>query len=45
MAWPFATSARVRVSPSGTGTPAVAITVLARSFCIASDDASTPEWE
>ena len=30
--------------PSGTGTPAAAITTLAVSFCIASAEASTPEW-
>ena len=30
--------------PRGTGTPAAAITALARSFCMASAEASTPEW-
>ena len=30
--------------PSGTGTPAACITILATSFCIASADDSTPEW-
>ena len=30
--------------PSGTGTPAACITTLATSFCMASAEASTPEW-
>ena len=45
MTWPLAISARVAVSPSGTGTPAAFITVLAMSLFIAKAEASTPECE
>ena len=34
----------IATTPPGTGTPAALSTVLAMSFCMASAEASTPEW-
>ena len=44
MACARAASARVSTTASATGTPAARMTVLARSLCMASAEASTPEW-
>ena len=40
----LAASAREITRLSATGTPAAASTGLARSLCMASAEASTPEW-
>ena len=39
----LAASLRETTRPMGTGTPAAAMRVLATSFCIAVEEASTPE--
>ncbi len=43
MTWRAAASRRVTSLASATGTPASFITSLARSLCMASEEASTPE--